>query len=178
MDAAIRRLADREHGLVRLLDPPYGAEGSPGYLSGYGAGFRENGGQYTHAAVWLAMAALRLGRTEDGLELLRMLLPENHDPARYEAEPFILPADVCAARGREGIAGWTWYTGSAGWFFRVYTREVLGLELRDGTLRLRPAALERFQVTWTDFSGRSHTICRQGDSLTVDGMPYLGGVIG
>ena len=178
VDAAIRRLADRQHGLIRLLDPPYGAEDSPGYLSGYGAGFRENGGQYTHAAVWLAMAALRLGRREDGLELLRMLLPENHDPAVFEAEPFVLPADVCAAKGREGIAGWTWYTGSAGWFFRVWTREVLGLELRDGTLRLRPAALEHFRVTWTDFSGRSHIISRQGDAVTVDGAPYLGGAIG
>ena len=178
VDAAIRRLVDRTHGLVRLLDPPFGAEDSPGYLSGYGAGFRENGGQYTHAAVWLAMAALRLGRKEDGLELLRMLLPENHDPARYEAEPFVLPADVCAARGREGAAGWTWYTGSAGWFFRVWTREVLGLELRDGKLLLRPAALERFRVKWTDLSGQTREIRRENGAVTVDGAPYAGGAIG
>jgi len=178
VDAAIRRLVDRTHGLVRLLDPPFGAEDSPGYLSGYGAGFRENGGQYTHAAVWLAMAALRLGRKEDGLELLRMLLPENHDPARYEAEPFVLPADVCAARGREGAAGWTWYTGSAGWFFRVWTREVLGLELRDGKLLLRPAALERFCVKWTDLSGQIREIRREDGAVTVDGAPYVGGAIG
>ena len=97
---------------------------------------------------------------------------------RYYNRTFVLPADVCAAKGQEGIAGWTWYTGSAGWFFRVWTREVLGLELRDGTLRLRPAALEHFRVTWTDFSGRSHIISRQGDAVTVDGAPYLGGAIG
>ena len=177
-DAAVRLLVDRARGLVRLLDPPYGAGDSPGYLSGYGAGFRENGGQYTHAAVWLAMALLRLGRREEGLELLRMLLPENHDAARFEAEPFVLPADVCAAKGLEGVAGWTWYTGSAGWFFRVYTHEVLGLELRDGKLRLRPAALERFCVHWTDFSGQSHEIRREGETVTVDGAPYLGGAVG
>ena len=178
VDRALTRLVDRAHGLVRLLDPPYGAEDSPGYLSGYGAGFRENGGQYTHAAVWLAMAALRLGRREDGLEILRMLLPENHDPAVFEAEPFVLPADVCAARGREGTAGWTWYTGSAGWYFRAWTREVLGLELLDGKLTLRPAALERFTVRWRDFSGTAHVISRQGGAVTVDGAPCTGGPIG
>ena len=179
LSAAFERLVDRENRLVKLFDPPYTErEPRPGYLVSYGAGFRENGGQYTHAAVWLAMAALRLGRKEDGLELLRMLLPENHDPARYEAEPFVLPADVCAARGREGAAGWTWYTGSAGWFFRVWTREVLGLELRDGKLLLRPAALERFCVKWTDLSGQTREIRREDGAVTVDGAPYAGGAIG
>ena len=178
VDHALTRLVDREHGLVRLLDPPYGTEDSPGYLSGYGKGFRENGGQYTHAAVWLAMAALRLGRREEGLTILRLLLPENHDPARYEAEPFVLPADVCAARGREGIAGWTWYTGSAGWYFRAWTKEVLGLELLDGKLTLRPAALERFTVRWRDPAGDTHEIRREGGAVTVDGAPYTGGPIG
>ena len=112
------------------------------------------------------------------LPLLLLLLPENHDPARYEAEPFVLPADVCAARGREGAAGWTWYTGSAGWFFRVWTREVLGLELRDGKLLLRPAALERFCVKWTDLSGQTREIRREDGAVTVDGAPYAGGAIG
>ena len=178
MDHALTRLVDREHNLVRLLDPPYGTEDSPGYLSGYGAGFRENGGQYTHAAVWLAMAALRLGRREEGLAILRLLLPENHDPAVYEAEPFVLPADVCAARGREGIAGWTWYTGSAGWYFRAWTKEALGLELADGKLTLRPAALERFTVRWRDFGGTVHEIRRESGAVTVDGALYTGGPIG
>ena len=172
VDNALHRLTDREHALVRLLDAPYTAEDSPGYLSGYGAGFRENGGQYTHAAIWLAMAALRLGRREEGLSLLRMLLPENHDPSRYEAEPFVLPADVCAAPGREGIAGWSWYTGSAGWFFRAWTQEVLGLSLRDGALCLRPAALERFTVRWTDAAGQPHELKRDGDRVTLDGKAH------
>ena len=138
LDCALARLVDRERRIVRLLDPPYTPENSPGYLSGYGKGFRENGGQYTHAAIWLALAALRLGRRSEGTELLRMLLPETHDIARYEAEPFVLPADVCAAEGREGLAGWTWYTGSAGWLYRVITEELLGLRSRTGSCTRSP----------------------------------------
>ena len=121
---AAERLVDREHGLVRLFDPPYGPdEESPGYITSYGEGFRENGGQYTHGAVWLAMALHRSGRSAEAREILRLLLPEGHDLTRYGAEPFALPADVYAAPGREGEAGWTWYTGSAGWYLRA-AREI------------------------------------------------------
>ena len=125
LDACLARLVDEEHRLIKLFDPPFTtAEPSPGYLVSYGAGFRENGGQYTHAAVWLARAFLRRSRRGTALHLLTLLLPEGRDPGRYEAEPFVLPADICAAPGREGEAGWTWYTGSAGWFWRVL-REAL-----------------------------------------------------
>ena len=121
---ASSRLIDREHGLVRLFAPPYGPdEDSPGYITSYGEGFRENGGQYTHGAVWLAMAMHRIGHTEQAREILRMLLPEGHDMERYGAEPYVLAADVYAAPGREGEAGWSWYTGSAGWFLRA-AREI------------------------------------------------------
>lgn len=120
VQTALRRLVDREHGIVKLLDPPFTPdERRVGYISGYGAGFRENGGQYTHAAIWLAQAAIRLGMREEGMEILKMLLPENHNSEVYEAEPFVLPADVSAAKGFEGRAGWTWYTGSAGWYYRA-----------------------------------------------------------
>ena len=120
LDAAKERLADPKARLIKLFDPPYTeAEPYPGYLVGYGAGFRENGGQYTHAAIWLARAFAKRGRKAEAWELLSWLLPENHDSARYEAEPFVLPADVSTAPGREGEAGWTWYTGSAGWFWRT-----------------------------------------------------------
>ena len=178
LDAAFARLVDRGHGLVKLLDPPYGAEDSPGYLSGYGAGFRENGGQYTHAAIWLAMALLRRGRTEQGTALLQMLLPAAHDPLRYEAEPFVLAADVCAAPGQEGRAGWSWYTGSAGWYFRAVTQELLGLRLTGGTLRVQRGALERFRACVTDPAGTEHEIVRDGDAILVDGAPYAGEAIG
>ena len=120
LNACLARLVDEEHRLIKLFDPPYTAAGPcPGYLVSYGAGFRENGGQYTHAAIWLARAFLRRGRRDTALHLLALLLPEGRDLKRYEAEPFVLPADIAAAPGREGEAGWTWYTGSAGWFWRV-----------------------------------------------------------
>ena len=176
LDSALSRLVDREHGVVKLLDPPYPTSDSPGYLSGYGAGFRENGGQYTHAAIWLALACLRRGREREGRELLRMLLPETHDPARYEAEPFVLPADVCAAPGREGAAGWTWYTGSAGWYFRVVCEGLLGLKLKGGKLYVSPAAPlpGDYTVYWTDTKGTAHRIEAQDGALYVDGEEYNG----
>ncbi len=150
LDAALSRLVDGEHGLVKLFDPPYGEdERSPGSIVGYGPGVRENGGQYTHAALWLARACFRRGRFDDGLRLLRLLLPEAHDLRRWEAEPFVLAADVCSAPGREGQAGWTWYTGSAGWFFRVCAEDLLGLWLRDGQPEIRPA-LPDWQASWRD----------------------------
>ena len=158
LDNALAQLVDREHGIVKLLMPPYTTENSPGYLSGYGEGFRENGGQYTHAAIWLAMACLRRGREQEGRRLLQMLLPENHNLKRYEAEPFILPADVCAAPDRAGAAGWTWYTGSAGWYFRAACEGLLGLRLRDGKIQTRPGALGDYTLEWTDAQGVRHHV--------------------
>jgi len=176
LDSALSRLVDREHGIVKLLDPPYTTADSPGYLSGYGEGFRENGGQYTHAAIWLALACLRRGREREGRELLRMLLPETHDPARYEAEPFVLPADVCTAPGHEGAAGWTWYTGSAGWYFRAVCEGLLGLRLKDGRLYVSPAAplTGDYTVHWTDPKGTAHRIEAKIGKLYADGVEYEG----
>ena len=158
LDTALSRLVDREHGIVKLLTPPYTSADSPGYLSGYGEGFRENGGQYTHAAIWLALACLRRGREREGKALLRMLLPENAWAERYEAEPFVLPADVCSAPGRIGCAGWTWYTGSAGWYFHAVCEGLLGLRLKDGKLQARPGTLRDYAVSWTDPTGEVHRI--------------------
>ena len=160
LEEALRRLRDEAHGLVRLFDPPYSPdERRPGYLVSYGEGLRENGGQYTHGAVWLAMACFRVGRAEDGLRLLETLLPETKDPVRYAAEPFVLAADVSAAPGREGEAGWSWYTGSAGWFFRVAAQDLLGLRLLGGKLVFEPrlpASFGEARLTWTDPQGTRH----------------------
>ena len=173
LSTALLRLTDREHRIVKLLDPPYSADRhSPGYISGYGEGYRENGGQYTHGAVWLAMAAFRQGRNDEAWEIMNMLLPENHELSRYEAEPFVLPADVCSSPGREGLAGWTWYTGSAGWYFRVIAQEMLGLKLKDGRLLVEahlPSCLRNYEVRWTDEGGAEHTVICSSDHVTVDG---------
>ncbi len=182
LDTALERLIDRQNKLVKLFDPPYSCrERRPGYISGYGEGFRENGGQYTHGAIWLALAALRRGRVDEGYEILQYLLPENHDLKRYGAEPFVLPADVYSAPGHEGEAGWSWYTGSAGWYFRVVTEELLGLRLREGKLYIEPnlpAALPSYSVTWIDRQSHLHRIDCDRGRVYVDGDPYLGQGIG
>lgn len=115
VETALRRLVDRERSLVLLLEPPYEENPYVGSISGYGKGVRENGGQYTHAAVWLALACLRLGMRKEGEEILRLLLPSTKDTAVYEAEPYVLCADVSSS----GRGGWSWYTGAAGWYYRA-----------------------------------------------------------
>jgi len=178
LSAAMERLYDRGRGMVKLLDPPYScAERPVGYISGYGEGFRENGGQYTHAAVWLAMAALHSGYADEGWEMLRCLLPENHSPEVYRAEPFVLPADVYSARGREGLAGWTWYTGSAGWFFRTVLCELFGLQLSKGRLYIRPrlpGSMSGFELDWSSPGGKLFSIRCSGAEISVNGRPYKG----
>ena len=167
VDAVLARLVDREHGILKLFDPPYGeGERSPGSIVGYGRGWRENGGQYTHGALWLIRACFRQGRREEALGLLRLLLPEEHDPERWEAEPFVLAADVSAAPGHEGEAGWTWYTGSAGWFFRIAAEDLLGLRLRDGALTVSPGP-ETWTAVW-----KGRTIHAENGAVSVDGEPY------
>lgn len=181
LTSAVEQLFDREHNVVRLFDPPI-TRRTPetGYVRSYGAGLRENGGQYTHGALWLAMALLRTGRTDEGVQILHAVLPAAHDPARYEGEPYVLAADV-AAGDNAGAAGWTWYTGAAGWYLRVAAEELLGLHLRGGVLypepRL-PAGWPECAVRWRDGAGLLHTIRLRPDGVTVDEKPYDGGGIG
>ena len=157
LKAALSRLVDRENSIIKLFDPPFSPdEPSPGYITSYGMGFRENGGQYTHAAVWLASACFRAGMRREGEEIMQMLLPENHTGSIYEAEPFVLPADVYSAPGHEGQAGWTWYTGSAGWYFRTAAEDMLGLKLKDGRLGFTPpgsASGLSYSITASDLRG-------------------------
>ena len=181
LTSAVEQLFDRGHNVVRLFDPPI-TRRTPetGYVRSYGAGLRENGGQYTHGALWLAMALLRTGRTDEGVQILCAVLPAAHDPARYEGEPYVLAADV-AAGDNAGVAGWTWYTGAAGWYLRVAAEELLGLHLRGGVLypepRL-PAGWPECAVRWRDSAGLLHTIRLRPDGVTVDEKPYDGGGIG
>lgn len=181
LTSAVEQLFDREHNVVRLFDPPI-TRRTPetGYVRSYGAGLRENGGQYTHGALWLAMALLRTGRTDEGVQILRAVLPAAHDPARYEGEPYVLAADV-AAGDNAGVAGWTWYTGAAGWYLRIAAEELLGLHLRGGVLypepRL-PAGWPECAVRWRDGAGLLHTIRLRPDGVTADEKPYDGGGIG
>lgn len=181
LTSAVEQLFDREHNVVRLFDPPI-TRRTPetGYVRSYGAGLRENGGQYTHGALWLAMALLRTGRTDEGAQILRAVLPAAHDPARYEGEPYVLAADV-AAGDNAGVAGWTWYTGAAGWYLRITAEELLGLHLRGGVLYPEPRLPDGWPectVRWRDGAGLLHTIRLRPDGVTVDEKPYDGGGIG
>jgi cellobiose phosphorylase len=144
MDALDKRLVRRDHGLVQLLDPPFDESAmNPGYIKGYVPGVRENGGQYTHAAIWAAMAFAASGDCRRAWELFGMINPVNHGSsaeavAIYKVEPYVVAADVYAVAPHMGRGGWTWYTGSAGWMYRLILESLLGVRLEAGRLRFLP----------------------------------------
>jgi cyclic beta-1,2-glucan synthetase len=123
LESAYVRLVDKDARMIKLFAPPFtGKDGkNPGYIKGYLPGVRENGGQYTHAAIWLAMAFLKTGDKARCLELLELLLPGTHDPEIYKAEPHVLAADVYGHAAHLGRGGWSHYTGAASWYYRVLT---------------------------------------------------------
>jgi cellobiose phosphorylase len=144
MDSVNRRLVSRENSLVQLLDPPFDkSDLNPGYIKGYVPGVRENGGQYTHAAIWAAMAFSKLGESKIAWEILRLINPIYHatspeEVARYKVEPYVMAADVYAMEPHIGRGGWTWYTGSSGWMYRLIAESLLGLRLEKDRLYIEP----------------------------------------
>ncbi len=185
MQAVDDRLVRREHALVQLLDPPFDKDGmNPGYIKGYVPGVRENGGQYTHAAIWAAMAFAELGDGRRAWELLAMINPLNHANsaaavAIYKVEPYVMAADVYAVPPHTGRGGWTWYTGAAGWMYRLMVESLLGLRREADKLRLVPC----LPADWPGFKLRyryGETIYRiavlkagsdrGGMQVTVDGV--------
>lgn len=145
MEAAEEKLVRERDRLVLLFTPPFDhSEPNPGYIMGYPPGLRENGGQYTHGSLWMAMAWARLQEGEKAVRLLQMMNPieSNRGPAdvaRYHGEPYVMAADVMAASGRIGQSGWTWYTGSAAWMYRIWIEEVLGFRLRGDRFTVEPS---------------------------------------
>jgi cellobiose phosphorylase len=154
MNSLDQHLVRRDAGLVQLLDPPFDRSPmDPGYIKGYVPGVRENGGQYTHAAIWATMAFAELGDSARAWELLRMINPVNHgiDPVQmgvYKVEPYVVSADVYAVEPHVGRGGWSWYTGSAGWMYRLIIESLLGLRLDAGRLRFAPV----LPPEWEGFS--------------------------
>ncbi len=146
-------LVRRDRGIVQLLDPPFdSARLNPGYIRGYVPGVRENGGQYTHGAIWAAMAFAALGDGERAWELFDMINPVNHaltadGIATYKAEPYVIAADVYGVAPHVGRGGWSWYTGSAGWMYRLVVESLLGLRLEGSTLHLAPC----MPAHWREF---------------------------
>jgi cellobiose phosphorylase len=135
LEAVEEKLVRTEDGLIALLAPPFDRmEHDPGYIKGYVPGVRENGGQYTHAAIWVVLAHLLRGDGGEAMALLDLINPVNHaldaeGLARYKVEPYVVAADVYAVAPHTGRGGWTWYTGSASWFYRVTVQHLLGLRL-------------------------------------------------
>lgn len=178
LNSAVQYLFDRKNKFVKLFDPPFeNSKKDPGYIQSYGPGFRENGGQYTHAAVWLVQALLREGRFQDSYEMLKALLPANHDLAVYEAEPYVIAADVYANPDYTGRAGWSWYTGSSGWLYRVCVEDFLGLRPRGGRLYIEPRIpqnWEGYSAVWRSSDGTEHRIDVHRGEIFVDGQDYDG----
>jgi cyclic beta-1,2-glucan synthetase len=144
LESAWQHLVHQNEGLVQLFDPPFDtSEPSPGYIKGYPPGVRENGGQYTHAALWMAMAFARKGDGERATQLLCMLNPIEHSRNaesawQYGVEPYAVAADIYRLPGRIGQGGWSWYTGSAAWMYRAWIEEVLGLHVQGEQMQINP----------------------------------------
>jgi cellobiose phosphorylase len=153
MQSVDQRLVRRDAGLIQLFDPPFDKSAmNPGYIKGYIPGVRENGGQYTHGAIWTAMAFALMGESERAWELFGLLNPVHHGgtPGQigvYKVEPYVVAADVYAVAPHVGRGGWTWYTGSAGWMYRLVIETLLGVNLEGDKLRLAP----RMPNAWTTF---------------------------
>jgi cyclic beta-1,2-glucan glucanotransferase len=147
-------LVDDDARLIKLLTPPFDkTPHDPGYIKGYLPGVRENGAQYTHAALWAVLAVALRGDGDRAFELFQMLNPLTHaatpqDVATYKVEPYVVPADVYTAAGHVGRGGWTWYTGSASWMYRVGVETILGLTKRGDTLVIEP----RVPAAWPEFT--------------------------
>jgi cellobiose phosphorylase len=144
VDAAVAHLVDRTARIVKLFEPPFDAgKLQPGYIKGYLPGIRENGGQYTHAAVWLVQALAGLGRGGEAFALWELLNPLTHADsadgvARYRVEPYVVAGDVYGLPPHVGRGGWTWYTGSAAWLYRVAVETLLGFTKRGDRLSFDP----------------------------------------
>jgi cyclic beta-1,2-glucan synthetase len=157
MDAVRTALVARGSQLVLLLDPPFDRSAQdPGYIKAYPPGVRENGGQYTHAAVWVVMALARLGSGDEAAELFHLLNPVNHartaaDIERYKTEPYVVAGDVYARAPHAGRGGWSWYTGSAAWMYRAGLESILGLRRRGQTFSVDPcipSSWPEYEIAW------------------------------
>ncbi len=141
-------LVDRKNGIIKIFTPPFDvSEDEPGYVKGYAPGIRENGGQYTHAAIWVIIAYALMGEKDKAWELFALINPINHaktkiDALRYKVEPYVVAADVYSNPKHAGQGGWTWYTGSAGWMYRLIMEYLLGVKIQGSKIWLDPACLK------------------------------------
>jgi cyclic beta-1,2-glucan synthetase len=192
MTSVNERLVRESDGVVLLLTPPFDKmEPSPGYIRGYLPGVRENGGQYTHAALWNVRAFAELGDGDRAWELFSLLNPVNHgrtpeEVTRYRAEPYVVAADVYSVPPHTGRGGWSWYTGSAGWMYRVGMEAILGIRVHAGALRIDPCiprSWRGYEVVFAPPGARyriqvenPHGVSRGVSRIEVDGAVITGDI--
>jgi cellobiose phosphorylase len=185
MAAVQQRLVRDRDELILLFDPPFDRGTlEPGYIKGYVPGIRENGGQYTHAATWAVLATALLGQSARAAELFGMLNPIRHADSpegvdRYKVEPYVMAGDVYGAPPHTGRGGWTWYSGSSGWMYRVGLETILGFRLRAGRLEIEPCippSWSCYEVTYCHGSATYHVVVENSGgsgrgvrSLAIDG---------
>ena len=172
-------LVDNNSKIIKLLTPPFEKSlNNPGYIMNYPKGIRENGGQYTHAVAWYIMALIKAGYHDRAYKYYQMINPVNRSINKelvnsYKTEPYVIAADIYSAEHHPGRGGWTWYTGSAGWFYRVGITEILGLKKNGDILRVVPAmpvAWEKFEVVYhyMDTTYEIEVVKSKKDSVVVD----------
>jgi cyclic beta-1,2-glucan synthetase len=192
MQALDKHLVDEDAGLIKLLTPPFDGHGpNPGYIQGYLPGVRENGGQYTHGAIWAVMAFARMGNAERAWRLWSLISPINHtgnsaEVGIYKAEPYVMSADVYSVKPHTGRAGWSWYTGSAGWAYRLLTEELLGITCYPTTFTVHarlphhwPSIFMNYQYKSSKYEititrdGEGYQVALDGVTLPDDNIPLL-----
>ena len=153
MESLENHLVDKENGIIKLLDPPFEKSNlEPGYIKAYLPGTRENGGQYTHAAIWTIIAQTMLGFGDKAIELFRMINPIEHArtkeaATKYKVEPYVVAADIYGQGNLAGRGGWTWYTGSSSWMYEAGLKYILGLTIEKGYLSIKPC----IPTTWKEY---------------------------
>ncbi len=156
MESLENHLIDRENGIIKLLDPPFDkGKLEPGYIKSYLPGVRENGGQYTHAAIWVIIAEALLGFGDKATEIYRMINPIEHARTKdasnkYKVEPYVIPADIYGCNNLAGRGGWTWYTGSSSWYYKAGIEYILGLKINKGFMSIQPCIPKE----WKEYSIR------------------------
>jgi cyclic beta-1,2-glucan synthetase len=187
MTSVDEQLVRRGDGIVLLLTPPFNQSPlEPGYIKAYVPGVRENGGQYSHAAMWTLIAFAMLGDGDRAGELLSLLNPIGHASTRaatdrYQVEPYVVAGDVYSVAPHVGRGGWTWYTGAAGWMYRAALESVLGFRLQGSHLRIEPCiprSWRKYEITYrkgtASYQIEVHNpqgVCSGVSEIELDGEP-------
>ena len=190
MEYVNRRLVKPDEQMILLFTPPFDkSERDPGYIKGYLPGVRENGGQYTHAAIWTAWAFAKLGQGDQAMQLFQMLNPVSHSDTpekveRYKVEPYVIAADIYSQSSHIGMGGWTWYTGSSGWMYRLGIEAILGISREGDALKINPCIPKdwpgfkldyRFGITHYKISVENPQKVNRGIlQIMMDGNPLSG----